>query len=63
MAVESKGDASPRRSPPNPSRYEPVNVEFEEAPPEEVARAFFAAADLPDPRKRRELVPTGWLQG
>ena len=59
MAGASKQDTGPRRSPPDPSRYEPVNVEFEEATPEEVARAIFAAADPPDPRKRREPAPAG----
>ena len=59
MTGASKRDADPRRSPPAPSRYEPVNVEFEEATPEEVARAIFAAADPPDPSKRHEPAPAG----
>ena len=49
MAGASKRDTRPRRAPPAPSCYEPVNVEFEETPPEEVARAIFAAADPTDP--------------
>ena len=31
----------------------PVNVPFEEATPEQVAQAIFAAAKPPDPSKRR----------
>ena len=43
----------------DPSRYEPVNVEFEEATPEQVARALFAAATPPDPRKQKQPAPAG----
>ena len=37
----------------DPRLYEPVNVEFEEATPEQIARALFAAAEPPDPKRRR----------
>ncbi len=42
----------------DPSRYEPVGVEFDDATPEQVARALFAAAPPPDPKKRKDRAPS-----
>lgn len=44
-----------RQESPHSSRYdEPINHEFQGVTPEQVARAIFAAAKKPDPRKQKQ---------
>ncbi len=50
-----------RQETPTPSRYDqPINHEFQDVTPEQVARAIFAAAKKPDPRKQKQPAAHRW---